>query len=367
MADYKVQPFRQLHEQGAVTLYLGVVQAEDLVDGRAEIPRFDSEKKTGYQRPPTPSRINSLSRYVLNKGGLLPTAILVNVRRGAAFTPGKDGLGVLHVPEGERLWIMDGQHRYRGLAAARERKQPLRYDVPIVFTVGFDEDSESKVFYTVNHEQRSVSTDLTAQLFARQVAERQAKGGNVAAKVSATDLRKLAAQRICDAVRETPDGPWHNRISGGDELPSVAVKPIRSAVFIGSLNHFLRDRWAAGHVEANNIKPLVNVVNTYWSALASLMPEAFADHTRYAVQRPLGAYVFNELLPDITFQADRAQDWSEPFFRAQLARLDEWVTADKWQLKGEEPLVSTNSRYAVRVILEGLRPIYVETPGLVEI
>lgn len=368
MADYKVQPFRQLHEKETTTLYLGVIQAEKLIDGRADIPQFSKADPTGYQRPPSRSRVTSLSRYVQNKGGLLPTAILVNVRQGAVYTDGRDGFGTLHVPDGEPLRVMDGQHRYRGLNEALGEAEDLKYDVPVVFTVGFDVDEEAKVFYTVNHEQRSVSTDLTAQLFARQVAERLQ--GDAPEKVTPTQLRKLAAQRITDAVRETVGGPWHGRISGGDQLPDTSKQPIRSAVFIGSLQHFLRDRWAAGLIEAGmtkdrdlNVKPIVNVINTYWSALASLMPEAFADHTKYAVQRPLGAYVFNELLPDIVFRADRERDFSEYFFRTELARLDEWVTPDQWLLNGPEPLVSTNSRYAVRYVLTGLRSIYIEMPG----
>lgn len=361
MADYRVLPFKQLHEKKTVTLYLGVVKAEDLIDGRADIPRYDSTTKTGYQRPPTPSRITSLSRYVLSKGGLLPTAVLVNVRRGAEFIADGEGLGVLRIPEGERLWIMDGQHRYKGLQTAQERQQPLRYDVPVVFTTGFDESGEAHVFYTVNHEQRSVSTDLTATLFAQDVATRM-KGGEKE-QITPTELRKQAAYNIAIALNEQ-NGPWHNRISVASELPDVKTKPIRLAVFIGSLQHFLKDRWAAGQVEIGEYGNPRRVLDTYWRAIASLMPEAFADHNNYAVQRPLGAYVFNELLPDVVFHADRRQDWSESFFRSELEKLEEWVTADKWRLKGDEPLVSTNSRYAVRVILQALRPTFTNTPGL---
>lgn len=364
MADYQVLPFEQLHEKRTITLYLGVVKAEDLIDGRADIPRYDSTTKTGYQRPPTPSRITSLSRYVLSKGGLLPTAVLVNVRRGAKFIPNGDGLGVLRVPDGEPLWIMDGQHRYKGLQTARERQQPLQYDVPVVFTTGFDESGEMHVFYTVNHEQRSVSTDLTATLFAQDVAARMRGGGEGREKLTPTELRKLAAHNVAMSLNEHQGGPWYNRISVASELPDVKTKPIRVAVFIGSLQHFLKDRWAAGQIEIGEYGNLFRVLDTYWRALASLMPDAFADHTGYAVQRPLGAYVFNELLPDIVFLADREQDWSEVFFKRQLERLEEWVTEDKWKLKGDEPLVSTNSRYAVRVILQGLRPIFTNTPGL---
>jgi DGQHR domain-containing protein len=365
MTDYTVQPFKQLHEKTPITLYLGVINAEDLIDGRADIPNYDAEKKTGYQRPPTPSRITSLSRYVLGKGGLLPTAILVNVRNGAQFTPNGAGFGTLRVPEGERLWIMDGQHRYKGLRTAHERRQPLKYDVPVVFTSGFDEDGEMHVFYTVNHEQRSVSTDLTATLFARDIATRLQGGEDTAKDVTPTELRNLAAQRIAEALNEHEGGPWHNRISLASELPDTKTKPIRLKVFSGSLQAFLKDRWAAGQVEICDYRKLVQVVETYWSAVASLMPDAFANHAKYAVQRPLGAYVFNGLLPDIVFRADRAQDWSEGFFKREMSRLEEWVTEDKWRLNGEEPLVSTNSQFAVRAILQALRPTYTDTPGLV--
>lgn len=370
MTDYKVQPFKQLHEGREITLYLGVIKADELVDGRADIPRYDAITKTGYQRPPTVSRVNSLARYVIGKEGLLPTAVLVNVRKGAKFTLDNEGLGTLHVPDGEKLWIMDGQHRYKGLQTAQERKQPLHYDVPIVFTLDFDEDGEGRVFYVVNHEQKSVSTDLINRLHANAIAARVQAGldrDDPKKKVSPTDLRKLAAVNLTDALAERRGGPWFGRISLPDEVPNAKTKPIRYAVFIGSLQHFLKDRWAVGQIEIGDIKRLTDVVEVYWRAIASLMPEAFADHTAYAVQKPLGAYVFNGLLPDIVFLADRAQDFSEKFFRRELEKLGEWAEAEQWRWKdGPEPLVSTNSQYAVHHILGLLRPTYISTPGLAE-
>lgn len=365
MTDYKVQPFKQLHGAEEITLYLGVITADELVDGRAGIPRYNAATKTGYQRPPTVSRVNRLAGYVLREGGLLPTAVLVNVRKGAVFTSDGPGLGTLHVPEDQPLWIMDGQHRYAGLKTAKDRKEPLDYDVPIVFTLNFDEDGESHVFYVVNHEQKSVSTDLTERLHANAIAAQLQAGQQAAQKVSKTGMRKVAAANITDALAERTGSPWFERISLPDELPNVQKKPIRYAVFIGSMQEFLKDRWAGGQIEIRDIKRITDVLDVYWRALASLMPEAFEDHTRYAVQKPLGAFVFNELLPDIVALADRAQDFSESFFRRELKKLGEWVESEQWLWKvGPEPLVSTNSRYAVRVILERLRPTYISTPGL---
>lgn len=350
MASYVVQPFKQRHEGEEITLYLGAVSAEDLIDGRAEIPQYNSADDTGYQRPPAESRIRSLARYVA-KGDLLPTALLVNVRGEVEFTANGSIFGMLHVPRDEKLWIMDGQHRFRGLKAASENSMdPLGYDVPVVFTVAFDVESEAGVFVTVNKEAKSVSTDLIATLAVRRDEERISKHDKESEKVSAADRRKAAALRIAETLNRREGSPWFGQIGLADEdAKSVRGKPIRIKVFSSTLQEFLRDRWANAQVDAQNYEPLVCVVDAYWRALRNLMPDAFADPMEYSVQRPIGAYVFNEFLPDVIFNAGKAQDLTEEFFTTELGRLLEWVTSRKWEFPKadrhvDEPIMGTNSR-----------------------
>ena len=44
------------------------------------------------------------------------------------------------------------------------------------------------------------------------------------------------------------------------------------------------------------------------------MPDAFADIAHYSVQRPIGVYVFHELLPDIAEYCRMNADWSQKSF-----------------------------------------------------
>ena len=64
------------------------------------------------------------------------------------------------------------------------------------------------------------------------------------------------------------------------------------------------------------------------------MPEAAADRARYSLQKPLGVFVFNEIMPEFLDLARRAGDFSPKFFQTELERLGEWVETPQWD-RGE--------------------------------
>ena len=107
-------------------------------------------------------------------------------------------------------------------------------------------------------------------------------------------------------------------------------------------------------------------MRTYWLVIDEMMPEAAADIVGYALHRPLGAYVFHDVLPDFIDEARNAGgDFSPEFFRKKLADLQEWVLSEAWNAgEGAEPIMQTSSRKAIQYIAAQMRTLLAEAHKL---
>ncbi len=114
--------FRQ--KRPDVNLYSVVLPLKDLLGrSRPDANRHDSRQ--GYQRSLTASRIRQVSTYLREEEGVLPTSLLLCIRQPdhASFEPAgvKDSVGepgMLTIPPGVTMWLVDGQHRLFGLERA---------------------------------------------------------------------------------------------------------------------------------------------------------------------------------------------------------------------------------------------------------
>jgi DGQHR domain-containing protein len=384
--ELPVTRFTQVHAQGydvqvkhgletkipkgaqPIDMYLAVIPA-DLLIQKSAVDARTASNPDGYQRQAVPSRERAIARYVTKKGGILPTAVLVNIRSGARFVPGDgDGRrGILMIPDHERFWVEDGQHRKGGLAEAQDRYgfDLAAYEVPVVFTtVPYEE--ERRIFYVVNHEAKSVPTDLTAELIAEDTVKKMDYGERPTAQA----VRQAVGQYIAKRLAQEP-GPWFGKIRLAEQGKEVAkAKPVGTSTFGSTLRPVLVDAWVRRTYEGQlaDSKPwrdLYEVVRNYWLALATLMPKATADVEHYSLQKPLGAYVFNQVMPEFLDLARRAGDFSPKFFQAELERLQEWVTDEQWDISptGRDPMVKANNRQVIEHIVKQMRTLLDENPS----
>jgi DGQHR domain-containing protein len=384
--ELPVTRFTQVHAQGydakvkhgletkiprgaqPIDMYLAVIPADVLIEKSAVDARTSSNPK-GYQRQAIPSRERAIARYVTHKGGILPTAVLVNIRNGAQFVPGDDDgrQGTLVIPDQEKFWIEDGQHRTGGLAEAQDRYgfDLGDYEVPVVFTaVPYEE--ERRIFYVVNHEARSVPTDLTAELIAEDTVNKIGYGE----RPSAQAVRQAVGQYIAKRLAQE-SGPWFGKIRLAEQGKEVAkTKPVGTSTFGSTLRPVLTDAWVRRTYEgqqpdSKQWRDLYEVVRNYWMALATLMPGASADVEHYSLQKPLGAYVFNQIMPEFLDLARRAGDFTPKFFQAELERLGEWITDPQWDITadGREPMVKANNRQVIEHIVRQMKALLDENPS----
>jgi DGQHR domain-containing protein len=373
MYKIRTQRFRQRHNGEPVFLYLATLPAE-AVTARKKIEIKTADNPKGYQRRLEPSRVNSIARYVIRGEGLLPTSLLLNIREGAHYEPSKDdeNWGWLIFDDEEELWrVIDGQHRAGGVEAAIDQRnaridsakrkvpEPLEYDLPLVFCLGFPRDEEMELFKIVNSKAKSVSTDLVASLIYGRVTDERAK--DEPTRISLTDLRKAAG--ISVALYLADRAPWKGHILEVNEAKDQINKPMQANTIASTLLPAMRDAWIQRKFLENPkdlaFTDLAKVVQQYWEVLAELMPEAFADIEHYAVQRPIGVYSFNEILADILDICRMSSDYSPAHMKRLLSRLGEWVDSDTWDRReggpGEDIVKGSGNRAATRVVVSRMR------------
>src|SRR5712692_8318931 len=73
--------------------------------------------RRGYQRKPEEARVKSIAKYFERPGAIMPVAGLLNVREKGRLNFRK---GTLTIPDGIDVWVVDMQHRLKGLVRARE-------------------------------------------------------------------------------------------------------------------------------------------------------------------------------------------------------------------------------------------------------
>jgi DGQHR domain-containing protein len=366
MPSIPVQRFRQTHKGQPIDLYLAALPAAEVIR-RQKIDIQTPDNPGGYQRRPESHRLVQIAKYIARGEGLLPTAVLVNIRQGAWFeenNPG-DSFGQLHFSDDQQWWIEDGQHRILGVqeaigqAANARRPVDFSYDLPVVFCLGFNRTEEMDLFEIVNSKAKGVPTDLVASIIFNRVTEE--RGKPEPGKISLPQLRKAVGVAVGHYLGDSD--PWKGHIQEVNESKDVVNKPMQANTFASTLLPTLRERWVHTRFLTNPKDPkfndLAKVVLTYWRALAELMPEAFADIAHYSVQRPIGVYAFHELLPEVMDACRMEGDWSLTSFKNKLQRLAEWVESSTWHREnGVDIVKGSGNRAAIRVVVERMRTLY---------
>jgi DGQHR domain-containing protein len=169
--------------QAKHTLYVFSAKASVLY-GALSINRRVQDKDEGYQRVLSPSRVQALTRYVIQKRAI-PGAIIVSLDK-AVFDKKKLELTI---PAGTDVgWVIDGQHRLAGAAIAARQGTDL--ELAVIAFVGLEEKDQIEQFITINREAKNVPTSLYLDLLHHLPNKNAAEIVRERATDIATQLRK---------------------------------------------------------------------------------------------------------------------------------------------------------------------------------
>jgi len=181
-------------QQGDHVFYFFAMPASKLYKA-VQINRRSEDKREGYQRALSPSRVRSIVKYI-SQGGIVPGAIVVSFDSGS-FHKGK---GELRLTADENIgWVIDGQHRLAGAFEASEAGADV--ELPVVAFLGTDIEDQIELFITINREARGVPASLYLDLLKelpRKKTEKEATDERIAdlARRVNTDETSPFFQRI---------------------------------------------------------------------------------------------------------------------------------------------------------------------------
>jgi DGQHR domain-containing protein len=273
--------FRQHKTQ----MYLAAVTPEDLEQFSIDV--WDSKNvvgRRGYQRRPEEKRIKSIAKYLERPNSIMPVAGLLNVREKGELTFKN---GKLKIPDGVKVWVVDMQHRLKGVVRAHE-EGALRHDfsLPVVITEGLNQVGEAAQFYIINTKAKKMDVALTRRLLIEN---------NKVRDIADVKPWEIAAVRITIELNKTIRGnPWFGCLRQPNE-EKVHQHIATEKSFVNSLRQLL----IAGRFKQP--RKAAKKLAEYWNAIRECIPEAFEEPRRYLLQRTPGMFAFNFFLAPMIF------------------------------------------------------------------
>ncbi len=276
--------------QKKIPMYLAALPVEQL--DFCSIDRWDSRrtgKWKGYQRGLVKKKIASLAEYLERPDGILPVAGLLNVRQKNTLTfagepSNSPTLGMLSIPDGTQLWVVDMQHRLEGIKTAHSKGFLRQFAVPVLITEGLSEIKEAAQFYIVNTRSKRMGVDLTRRLLIEH---------NEIRDITDVAPWELKAVRISIYLnRHLRGNPWYNRIRE-PEAEKLRDHIATEKSFVPSLKWLL----TAEHIGPKSPKYLSKFLAKYWEAIRANIPRAFDTPRSYLIQKTPGYMAFHRLAP----------------------------------------------------------------------
>ena len=297
-------------------------QQDQLKVAEFSVRTADSPEE-GYQRTVESTRAKRFGRWLAAGNNISPASILLSIRkedvnmhatcseREANVT---DDFGLrdadsvdLKIQPGCDIWIVDGQHRIRGIKELAEADQKKIADVNIAFTLLWDLDvvEEATQFVTINKTQKAVRTDLAERFVAKMYKLRGE--ASIMADPNSPIFKKAPwltkAMDVLDTLID-PDRNtvWTDKVLLPNEIRAKTMTVTQSA-FTNSLETMLRPKLGPlANEDSYKTCDIVDIIDDYWNAIKENCPVPFEprseDHTPndYALQQTVGVSSLHLLL-----------------------------------------------------------------------
>ena len=317
----KAWPF----EQQGKKMYCAVMAASDLTN-KTQVDVWKVNNPDGYQRAPEESRAKAFSRFIASE--ISPPALVTNIREKDKDKV-KVGDGWLEIPEDVTIWLVDGQHRVRGLQMLLESSdKQAAIEIPVIITLGQSVYEEAKQFVIVNRTQKKVRTDLGERFLQRAVKEEGLV--NLINKGMMRGIEWIpTAIAVADLLYKNEQSVWYNKIRLPNEPRGNTSVSQKS--FTDSLKPLINpDGPLAGKPEDT----IAAIINRYWDAIHEVCPVPFDDAESYVMQRTMGVFVLHSILPRILIKL-RIDEPTKDDFLVLLNKMNSMKNQNKWHKEGE--------------------------------
>ena len=339
-------------KQNSHVFYLSRMNAED-VKTYTKVDRFRSDLPNehplqGYQRAEEPGRYKKFANYLIKEEHpLCPTALLLSARDCDLRFDAERSTIVLDSEQ--KVQIVDGQHRaagYRFAIFEKTVENLIGFEVPVIIVPAMSKIKEMTQFAVINGTQKGVRLDLVNMILA-QVHEKAEEG-----EFHEKELPRVIIARAVEALSTEPDSPWHDLIIMPNQKAytkrEIAENPklgnlriIRATSFMTALKQvfpylYQHDGFLPGNAK-EQAKRLAGIIKEYWNAIEALVPEAFAEPSKYVIQKSAGVFALHIICKRIMPRMYVARrPWVKDEFQYMLEKSERLSDPGSWLADGGE-------------------------------
>jgi DGQHR domain-containing protein len=333
--------------QNKKTMFMGIIRIGDLFDHfELKVDTQSSKKnKKGYQRKSTKRRAMAFLRYIeKTKDATSPNTILLNYRENLKIEETPGAPIYLDFPEKATLWVVDGQHRLRGLEEGLKNDEIRKFEIPFVIMNETEKYLEALQFFIINRTQKGVKSDL-AQIFLQEVEKREPDflKSNLPTQIIRNLDWNPGAVRIMEKLIERVDSPWFNKIQLANEPKLKTIIPQTS--FIDSLEPILKDDNFMISIDHKD-DILTELLIRYWQAIKELCLKAFEDPKNYVIQKTVGLFTLHKLFVKIfSLSKDENNKITTSSIKRVLSQIPEVFNSEYWRSNvGEAGKIGSNKK-----------------------
>ncbi len=382
--------FVQHHNQ----FIIGYARVGDILK-QSKVDEWSPDNPQGYQREVNERRAREFGNFFVQEG-ISPSAVLLNIRDADINSFPVFGENKFEIPDDICLWIVDGQHRLKGLEFA-SMKDPdiLDNDIPIIiinlksYNPDFARNQEATQFLIINKTQKGIRSDLAERILSQAEDKKESFEERFMMDVDkysrASDFERDEFQYnkplFC---KEDKIDYFNNKIYNARSYkqPAKAILPTNlkrelrwkpRAVRISDLLNQRSDSPLQGKMKLPNSRPrgttfsqvsmvsslkrvlnmtpfsklsdeeLASILINLWTAVKELCPEPFLEVERkqradeYVLLKTSGIFIIPKLLEELNSYLPRENGtaiFTVTVFKKFLSRAGELMQSDFWRSSG---------------------------------
>jgi len=325
-------------KQGKDIFYLGLIKAKEiLVDCDVDI--YDANNnQSGYQRRPSRERAKRFSDYLSKCKGAFDSTCFLNVRDAKAVRfveknklSDNSRFGSLEIDKS--LYIVDGQHRIKGLELALKEKFNKNFLVPVLITIGKKQSEEALSFLIINRTAKGIRADLTDELIYKTINKDELTN-DLKSVLGLTIQRNIGefSLTVTERMNEDKGSFWADKIIRPNERKSLD-KTVNQRVFSQSLSEAIKScSLLKRAVNIGDTELVIKLLKNYWQAIARACPQSCSEDywRKYSLLKRLGVMVMNQLFGRILDDAGQNRS-IEGMFKS-LKKISS-LTDESWHAK----------------------------------
>ena len=336
----------RLVQQKSKPMFIGTISLPELKKLNLKVAEFsvrtENTPEAGYQRKVEETRARKFGKFVA-EGNISPASMLLSIREKDLKHTKIDDLTrknlnedinndvekiILHVKTECPVWIVDGQHRWRGIQDI-DNKKLEGFHMAFTILFGLDPDEEAEQFVIINKTQKAVRTDLAERFIAKAYKKR----GEIAIMNDPnTGIFKKAIwvskaidvlDTLVDPVRKTT---WEGKVQLPNE-PKAKTMTVTQSGFTNSLQVLVDKLGPLTNQDMYKVCDIVDIVDGFWNSIKKNCPKPFEAYNpdngispnNYAIQQTIGVSVLHRVL---------AMIWGDLNGPLKISDFDELLAVD---------------------------------------